>query len=249
MKRFFAIIAALLLGIVALNAEEFTTGGIYVQSAPTNFTYNLLGKTTSLVEKVSIGKTYRLATDLMEFKTKADETVSLAFSNGLQVKIAQNSTFSIDSFNQLVTNDESQPATLKAEYSISAMSLMDGEIEIICPKLDSNSQFILQTPLVNVNVAEGRLFIKSNPKYVMLNAVEGGVTVIDAKNKKNVIDKGNLGIIIPYPGRDGEIMVAQKTISPDELQKITKSLADLEKTRADVLFVVIDKKVVGIRLK
>ena len=58
-----------------------------------------------------------------------------------------------------------------------------------------------------------------------------------------------MGLIIQYPGREGEIMVTQKAISPDELQKTTKSIDELENYAKEVLFVVMDKKVIGIRLK
>ena len=244
-----AFFMILLVGATMLSAEEFTTGGIFVQNAPTNLSYTLLSKTTNLVEQLVVGKTYRLDADVMEVKTKTAEEVILAFSTGLQLRISPNSTLSIDSFNQLVTNDEAQPSKLQAEYSVASLSLMDGEIEIICPKLDTNSQCILQTPLVNVNLAEGRLSIKANPKYVILNAIEGGVVVMDSKNKKTVIDKGNLGLIIPYPGKDGQIMVTQKAISPEELEKLTTALSDMANTQKDVLFVVMDKKVVGVQLK
>jgi hypothetical protein len=239
----------LVLGITILNAEEFTTGGVYVQVATTNSICNLIGRTTNHVEPLIIGKTYRLETDLMEIKTKIGETIILALSTGLQVKVSPNSSFSVDTFNQLVVNNESQPALLKSEYAITALSLLDGDIEVICPKIDTNSQCILQTPLVNLTLTKCKLSIRSNLKYVILNAIEGGVTVVDSKNKQTFIDKGNLGLIIQYPGREGEIMVTQKAISPDELQKTTKSIDELENYAKEVLFVVMDKKVIGIRLK
>lgn len=239
----------LLLGATMLSAEEFTTGGIFVQSTTTNLSYTLLGKTTNAVGQLVVGKTYHLETDALEVKTLTNETVSFSLSTGLQIKVKPNSTFSIDGFNQLVVNEETQPAVLKADYAVTSLFLMDGEIELVCPKLGANSQCVLQTPFVNVNLAEGKLVIKSNPKYVILNAIEGGVVVVDSKNKKTVIDKGNLGLIIAYPGREAEIMVTQKAISSDELVKMTKSLDELAKIQKDVLFVVMDKKVVGVRLK
>ena len=238
-----------LLGASFLTAEEFTTGGIYVQVASENQTCNFISKDTNFVEKIVVGKTYRIEADVMEFKTKATDSIDLALSTGLQIKVNPNTTFSIDSFNQLIVNDESQPAAIQAQYSVTALSLMDGEVELIAPKFDTNSQCILQTPLVNVNVAEGRLVVKSNPKWVMLNAIEGGVTVVDSKNKTTFIDKGQMGLIIQYPGRDDQIMVTQKVISPDELDKMTASLNKLATHSKDVLFIVIDKRIVGVRLK
>lgn len=239
----------LLLGVSMITAEEFTTGGIYVQAASESQTCNLLSKTTNLVQKLIVGKTYRLESDVMEIKSKAGESVAMVFSTGLQTRVSQNSTFSVDAFNQLVVNNEGQPEALNAEYAVTSLTLMDGELEVISPQVDTNSQCIIQTPLVNVNLAEGRLVIKSNPKYVMLNAIEGAVTVVDSRNRKSVIDKGQMGLIIPYPGRDGEIMVTTKAISPEELEKHTKNLNELALAKKNVLFVVIDSKIVGIRLK
>lgn len=245
-----SIITFLLLTLLLCGrAEEFTTGGIYIQLATQNSTCNLISSTTNILEKLEIGKTYRVESEVMEFNTKTNESVVLAFSTGLQVKINPESGFSIDSFNQSVINDKDPPSVLNSEYSITSLSLMSGEIDLICPNLNTNSQCILQTPLVNVNMAEGKLSIKSNPKYVILNAIEGRVSVVDAKNKKTVIEAGNLGLIIPYPGRKGEIMVTQKPISLEELQEITASLNELSGIQKNVLFVVIDGKVIGIRLK
>ncbi len=239
----------LLASISMLTAEEFTTGGIYVNSASTNLSCNLLSQTTNLMQQIIVGKTYRLETEVMEFKTKVGEELSLSFSTGLQVGVLPKSTFSVDSFNQLVKNDASQPSTLQAEYSVTALSLMEGEVNLICPKMDTNSQCILQTPLVNVNLAPGRLSVRANPKWVILNAIDGAVTVVDAKNKKTVIDKGQMGLIIQYPGREDQIMVTSKAISPEELTKITTSLDTLEKHGKDILFIVLEGKVVGVRLK
>lgn len=249
MKKLSCFLAVLLLGLSFLRAEEFTTGGVFVNSASTNLSYNLIGKHTNVLQQLIVGKTYHLASDLMEVKTVTGQRAALAFSTGLQVGIAPDSTFSVDSFNQNVKNDVLNPEELQADYAITTLSLLDGEVELICPKMDTNSQCILQTPFVNVNLAEGRLCIKSNPKYVMISAIEGSVTVVDSKNKKSVIDKGQLGLIIPYPGRDGEIMVTTKAISPEELDKTTKSLNTLALHSKDVLFIVLDKRIVGVRLK
>lgn len=249
MKELMSVVLALVVGSVILNAEEFTTGGIYTYSAPENFSYVLMGQSTQQVEQIVVGKTYHLETDVMELTTKADESVSFVLSTGLQIKVQPSSTFSVDAFNQLVVNDVGQPSALKAEYSVTALSLFDGDVELIAPEVDTNSSCILQTPLVNVNVAGGRLVVRANPKYVILNSLEGNVVVVDARNKKTVIDKGNLGLIIPYPGRVGEIMVTQKAISPDELKKFTDSLNELSKSSDEVLFIVKDKEVIGVRLK
>jgi hypothetical protein len=249
MKKVMTFFMVLLLGVSMLTAEEFTTGGVFVNAASTNLSYNLIGKTTNMVGQIVVGKTYRLESDIMEIKTKAGESVSMVFSTGLQSRVSPESTFSVDSFNQLVVNDVGQPQVLKAEYAVTALTLMDGELEVICPQVDTNSQCVIQTPLVNVNLAEGRLVIKSNPKYVLLNAIEGSVTVVDSKNKKSVIDKGQMGLIIPYPGRNNEIMVTTKAISPGELEKLTKGLNEMALAKKDVMFAVIDTKIVGIRLK
>lgn len=249
MKKNLIFLMVLLLGINLLLAEEFTMGGIYVQLATENQSCNFISRTTNIIDQLKVGKTYHLGVEVMEIKTKANESVTLVFSNGLILRVQPNSIFSIDSCNQLVVNYEDQPSALKSEYSITSLSLMEGDVELICPKFDIHSQCILQTPLVNVNLNQGKLSIRANPKYVMLNTIEGAVTVIDSKNKSNVIDKGNLGLIIPFPGRENEMIVTQKTISPDELRRVSISITDLEKAKQNVFFAIIDKKIVGIRLK
>jgi hypothetical protein len=248
MKRFVSFLAALLL-VICIHAEEFSTGGVFVNSASPNLEANLVGKTTNLVEKVIVGRTYYVDADVWELRTKAGESATLNLSNGVQINVDPSTTFSVDSFNQMVSNFESEPSTLSAAYSVASLSLLDGQVEIVSPKQDTNSQIILSTPFVNVNVAAGRISVKSNPKYVIISALEGSVVVVDTKNKKSIIDKGNLGLIIPYPGRDSEILVTQKPIASEDLQKLSKIGTALEQQSKDVLWVVAYKKVVGVRLK
>lgn len=247
--KFFSVLAVLLLGLRLLSAEEFTTGGVFVHSATANLSYRLLGKGTNFVDKLTVGKTYRADKEAMEVTTKDKDSTTLLLDNGLAVRVEPNSTFSVDAFNQMVMNYEDQPSLLQNDYSVTSLSLLDGQIEVISPVLNTNSQCIVQTPLVNVNVAHGKLSIKSNPKYVILTAVEGDVVVMDSKNKRNVIDKGNLGLIIPYPGREGEIMVTQKPVSEDDGKRLMSTMAELERQNKEVVFIIEEKKVVGIRLK
>jgi hypothetical protein len=249
MKRFLAFFIVLLLGVTTLTAEEFTTGGVFVYSAPPNVSYNSIGRSTILTEKVVVGKTYRVESDVLEFITKESESILFGLSNDILVRVLPQSTFSIDAFNQLVENYDSQPSKLQPQYSIASLTLLDGNIDIITPKFDQYSNCILQTPLANIILKEGKFSIRSNPKFIIVNVLEGQVVVIDAKNKSSTVEKGRMGLIIPFPGRDGEVMVTEKAISPEEIKKLTDSVNEIESIKSDVLFIVADKKVVGVRLK
>lgn len=248
MTRFFILFFILLLSL-NLAANNILSGGIYIQNTSSNVSYNLISQSTNFSSKLNLGKTYYVDLDIMEIKTKTNETVNIAFSNGIKIQVSSNSTFSVDSFNQYVSTISSNPVVFVSESSILSLSLLEGESTIIAPKQSDSTQIIVQTPFVNVNVAEGKLLIHSTSKYMILNAIEGSVTVIDSKSKRNVIDKGNLGLIIPYPGKDGEIMVTQKVISPEDFAKYSAILIELEKMEKEVLFIIIDQKILGVGLK
>jgi len=248
MKRFMSFLLALALGMFVLTAEEFTTGGIFVHSATEGLNYNLVGQTTTLTERVHVGQTYRLETDIFEFITKND-TVVLEFSTGLLARVREDSQFSVDAFNQLVVNYEEQPSLLRSQYAITTLSLLNGELEVMAPKVDANSQCVVQTPLANVILTGGKYTIKSNQKYIIVNVIEGSATIMGLDEKTTVIDKGTMGLVIPFPGKSGEIMVTSKGISPEEAKKLTNNLKELEALRGNVVFAVVEKKVVGIRLK
>jgi hypothetical protein len=207
-----------------------------------------VGQTTTLTERVHVGQTYRLETDIFEFVTKND-TVALEFSTGLLARVREDSQFSVDAFNQLVVNYEEQPSLLKAQYAITTLSLLYGELEVIAPKVDANSQCVVQTPLANVLLTGGKYTIKANQKYIIVNVIEGSATIMGLDEKTTVIEKGTMGLVIPFPGKSGEIMVTSKGISPEEAKKLTRELASLETLRSNVVFAVIDKKVVGIKIK
>lgn len=247
MKSILIFIMSLIL-CVSVRSEEFSSGGIFIHSTMSNQNYNLIDVGSIKTNKLESGETYRLNTGVMEISTGTN-IVSLGMSDGVEVTIHPSSTFSIDAFNQSILNADAKPSILKASYSISSLSLMNGEIDVICPKMDDNSQVILQTPLVNIILSNGKLNIKSTQKYVMINVIKGSVKVMDSRNKVSVIDNGKLGLIIPYPGRDGEIMVTDRVIVNDDLTKMSKELNKLDVLKTNVLFVVLDHKIVGIDLK
>jgi hypothetical protein len=48
---------------------------------------------------------------------------------------------------------------------------------------------------------------------------------------------------------DAHLMVAQKEIELEEFTEIKKSIIDIKNVQKNVLFVIVDGKVIGIRLK
>jgi hypothetical protein len=248
MKRFMNILLALTFGVFALTAEEFTTGGVFVHSTTGNLHYNLVGQTTAQTEKAIVGKTYRVEADVVEFVTSNQNAV-LGFSTGLLVKVKENTEFSIDAFNQLVVNYEDQPSILQAQYAITTLSLLKGEVEIVAPQVDEYSQCAIQTPLANILLTGGKYGIRADPKFIIINVIEGKAVVQGSDNQMTDIVKGSMGLVIPFPGRPNEIMVTQKGIAAGEISKFATALKELEGVRENVIFAVIDKKVVGIRLK
>ena len=249
MKRILSFLLALSLGMSVLTAEEFTTGGVFVHSATKDLSYNSVSQTTTLTEKIAVGQTYRIDADIFEVATKEVETMTLEFSTDLLVKVNPETRFSVDAFNQLIINYEDPPSLLKAQYAITTLSLSSGEVEVIAPQVDENSQCVIQTPLANVLLAGGRYSIKSNAKYTIVNVIEGKATIMGLDEKKSDIVKGQMGLVIPFPGKNDGIMVTSKGISPTELVELVKATDTLQLLQKNVVFAIIDKKVVGVRIK
>jgi hypothetical protein len=225
---------------------DLKQGGIFISSATVDTIYYVTRKDSTTTNKVAVGKTYHLSNDSLEFKLEKDQSVEIHLSNDILLKLLPETTFFIDNFNYPVFEHGDQPEEIHVDDSISSFYLLEGEIHLIVPKISQNSQSILQTPLVNVVLTGGEYLIRANSKYTTVKVVDGSLNVVGSSGKDNVIVKGNLAIAVPL---DAHLMVAQKEIELEEFTEIKKSIIDIKNVQKNVLFVIVDGKVIGIRLK
>lgn len=231
-------------------SEDFLTGGTYVASAVQGAKYNLVGQTTTETQTIVEGRTYSSEMDVFEVVTKENEHMKLHLSSGVLVDVLPETTFSVDAFNQMVKNNDAEPELAVSTDYILNMSLLSGDAYVVSPKYDSpNTMCVLQTALANLELNGGTYRINSSQKYVICYVLDGQVQVFNPKtNKKESITKGQMAFIVPFPGDSG-VLVTSKTIDGNELTTQYKEVKEVEKIKDDVIFAIINKKIVGIKVK
>lgn len=242
------LLSALLCGSVM--CEDFLTGGTFVKSATDGSQINFVGQTTSETAKMVVGRTYSSEMDMLEITTAGTQTIDLQLSTGTLVRVHPSSEFRVDAFNQMVKNSDAEPELVVSADYILNLALMNGEAFIITPKYSSpNTMCVLQTPLANLELNGGKYFVKASQKFVICYVVEGSVGVFNPKtNKKDVIETPQMAFIVPFPGEIG-VMVTSKGIDSGELLKQINTLKEIDSSKDSVIFAVIDKKIVGIKVK
>jgi hypothetical protein len=160
------------------------------------------------------------------------------------------SEFRVDAFNQMVQNVDNEPELVRYSDYLLNMSLMNGETYIVNYSYNSpNTMCILQTPLANLELNGGKYLIKANQKFVICYVIEGKVAVLHPKtNKKEEVKQGQMAFIVPFPG-ESSVMITSKSTEPGEFLKQINAIKEVESSRDSVMFVVIDKKVVGVKVK
>lgn len=231
-------------------SEDFLSGGTYVMSAPEGMKYNLIGQVVTESNDLIVGRTYSSDVESIEISTSKSQNVLLKLSNEILVELQPNSKFSVDGFNQMVKNDEAEPMLVVYTDYISNLNLLSGDAYISSPLYDSdNTMNVLQTPLANLELSGGKYLVKSSQKFVICYVIDGSVKVFNPKtNKKEVIENDQMAFIVPFPGETG-VMVTSKTIESGELLEQTNKIKEIEKNKDSVIFAVIDKKIVGIKVK
>lgn len=251
MKKLIISVFLSLLVNFAVSAEDFVSGAIYVKSCTdtnTEFSWVDLGippKTSVL----KIGRTYSSEKDVFELTTKDNQEVSLKLSSGLSVLVSPNSEFRVDAFNQMVSDIKVEPETLKKGDIIATLSLLNGSAYFIAPQYSStNSVCVLQTPLVNIELKNGKYHIKASSRYTFVYVLEGTVGIYDNQNNKKSIKESGIAIVVfPNPMKNSETMITEKTIKEEELQKMSDAVKQLDVSYPDVIFAVIDEKIIGIK--
>ena len=236
---------------ITTNAEDFINGAYYIKASPADLTFRWVGQSNTEIVPLKMGRTYSSEKNLFELITKDDQSVTLQLSSGLLVQVSPNSEFRIDAFNQMIADATIEPEILRAGDFILNISLMNGSAHIIAPKYSSsNTMCVLQTPLMNLELNDGKYHIKASQKFTFVYILEGHVGIFNNQsNKKTTEHAGTAIIIFPSPMKATETMVTKKSIEPDEFQKMSLNLQKVENLSPKMSFVVIGGKIIGIKLQ
>lgn len=214
-------------------------------------------KTNHLV----LGKTYSFSTELVDINTE-DSKVELFFSNDTFIRLYPNTEFSVNVFDQVVTNFSAQPSPLKASMDNLGVSLMDGILDIVSNS-STNSPITFQTPNATFAISTGvyRFDVDSMAERVVAYAIEGDIIIYDNVTlRETVIPQGNGIVVFPVrseiggtskfvdDGKGGRMVSDVRKVRDGDLKELRDIVKPLENIKETVKFFVVDKKIVGIRL-
>jgi hypothetical protein len=247
------------ISLLTAYAQETAIGGVYVYKAPL-MGYNLIeqGKLDK-TNVLAVGKTYSFPTESFEIMPPTNsDPVLLYFSNDLLVKIKGGAEFRVDGFSQNISNIESLPERVKTGESLLNISLMKGEAEFSINNSNTNSLTMLQTSLTSFGLPSGKYYVKAEEKMVLVYVVEGSADYYDnGTGDITKVSQGSVIGVIPFPevGEEakeqfGDKMIKSiKKIKPEDLKKYTASVSSLSEISQGSMFIVVDKKPLGVRLK
>lgn len=218
----------------------------------------MLGDNGSIsTNKLVVGETYIRENVQSDYNTQTNSSVSLLLGNETMVSLDENSEFKLHSSTVNVANRGSLPATSIFTDKNHVASLMNGSADII--NTSSNGVFLLQTPRVSMTVGKGRFRVIVQGKTTIVVALEGSVALHKlVEPKSGVISDGKFAHVTTYyslvtKGLDvlnnGKATATVKPIDDEDLKKMAESFNDLFLLGSSVMFVEIDNKTIGVKIR
>lgn len=207
----------ILLGLVySVNAQEF--GFISTSGKPK--LENLVGN--DLVNtKIIVGKTYNSAMNSYNVTTLTNDTITLKFACDTAVKLNENSSYSIDTYEQSTIHASYPQQTIYDSFSCQT-SLINGEAEIINNSVcNDTNNFYINTKLACLICGKGKFVVRSDDKSSTFIIVEGNATIMDNMGRKLYkVKQNDIITFTPRPvfsGRAAESMRKQNIVTSSTL--------------------------------
>jgi hypothetical protein len=239
-----------------LSVAALADGKFYVVSSTTstldNITNNKL-TTSALVVK----QTYDCKDAIYTISNTNNESI-VAFSTDVIVKLNDNSKLSIDSFDQSFNNINELPDI--ATYTTSNLNLsLFGSAQVnVKSEFTEENPMIVSTSMASIVIKSGKFIIRSEEKSLLFIVLEGEATVMDSISKyTQVVKEKNMLVVIPAPklqGRTAEHMKKQnmfslKSLDDTDNKELSAELTTLNEIQSNIKFIVVNKDVVGVKIR
>jgi hypothetical protein len=117
---------------------------------------------------------------------------------------------------------------------------------------------IVSTSMASIVIKSGKFIIRSEENSLLLIVLEGEATVLDSlsKHKQTVKDK-NMLVVVPAPKLQGRAaehikkqnMFSLKSLDDVDNKELTTELTALSDVQSNIKFIVINKDVVGVKIR
>lgn len=213
------------------------------------------GKITT--NNLILGNTYKYQKCQIDFETLTNSSFKLQFSDGTLISLTENSQLKLHDFSADIKNEGSFPSILKSDNQNYAFSLMTGILDVV--NTSTNGTFMLQTPRVSMTLKTGKYRIVVQDKTTVLAVITGKAIIHRViESKELTVTEGNFAHVSTYyslslKGMDtinnGKPTAVIKPIQLDDVKTITQSCDDLVSLSHEIIFALIDKKVIGIKIR
>lgn len=243
MKKFLSLFLSLFVFSTLADDSEFQAGAFYVYSGNPVEQYSGTLKT---------GLTYEV--NQSSAFTPVTNTSILYFSNELIVHVGTNTTYNVVTFDQQLFRLFSPPAKLKSgKYSL-ILSLTSGEMILNSTIPQYESSTIVNTPFGDVEInTTSTVLIKVDSEQLLVYCYTGRVSVYANRGNPEIVEKQkqltSKSNKFPMRGDNRKYQVGKKQPDREELVLLNERLPkqDID-VRGDVMFAVINKKLVGINI-
>jgi hypothetical protein len=246
----------LFLFIIWMTFATLAGGKFYVVSSTTSTLDNIKNDkltTTSLVVK----QTYDCQNNIYTIVNTNNES-TLAFSADVIVKLNDNSKLNIDSFEQLFNNINELPDIASYTTTNLNLSLFGSAQFNVKSQFTEENPMIVSTSMASIVIKSGKFIIRSEEKSLLLIVLEGEAIVLDSISKhKQVVKDKNMLVVVPAPklqGRAAEHIKKQNMFSLKPLddvdnKELTTEFTTLNDAQSNIKFIVVNKDVVGVKIR
>jgi hypothetical protein len=259
MRHLLKLILSMCICLNVLGQSESLNGRVTAYKFSEGLKYQTfqVDKKTFVTNNLEVLKTHEIDVNTFEINTSTNQFVSLFFANNCIVNVRQNSEFRVDLFNMTLKNTNPYPSKITVDGYTLNLALMDGEAYFSIIR-GTNDQFMLQTPLSNLGLDTGKYYIQSTKKAVVVYILDGALDVYDnVTNKKESIKSGNAVLIHQAAALSpkqmelfsDKMVTNVKKAKADTFKPHLDVVNDMETIKNDVIFITVESKVIGVKIK
>lgn len=245
------------MGITSVHSSEISSPIYVLKQSGTveNVIFYDNGKIKT--NALDTGKTYSEGKCQLDYNTKSNSSVILAISDDVVVSLDESSEFKLHTFSVELGNGDSLPAKAKLSNKNIVATLMSGMVDVV--NSSTNGQpVLLQTPRVTVVVGKGKTRVLVQGKTTIIAVIEGSSTLNKVvEGNKFVVPAGSFAHVTTYYSlsnkgidlhNNGRPTATLKVISEEDLKRTGQNFSDMMSLSSGVMFSVIDKSVIGVKI-
>jgi hypothetical protein len=242
------------------SISSIAGGKLYISQITNSVVLDSLSTSNVLIsESPILHRTYDCQSNTYTIKTGTNSECVAVFSSRIAVKINENTSFGIDSFDQLLLNNLAEPELAKT-FTTNYITSLNGSLYVSSNYEESNMQVAtIATDLVFITFKSAKFIIRSEDKSVLIMVFDGEITVTDAINSKKqmVVKSNNMLVVVPAPKfqfkasdvvNKKQTLFTAKPVDLVDIKEIAPEMVKLDSTLDFIKFIVIKGDSFGVKV-